>query len=115
MQAFLGGNLCLTPLAVRIPMGPMSSQKGRILTIPLDQLFLDPNNYRFIDREDYKEVSGNNVYSKKIQDRTQKWLLGRKQENVRDLIDSLRSDIRRNSQSERLYPGRACFATHGGN
>lgn len=58
--------------------------------IPLEQLYLDPNNYRFIDESLYKPVSIEQTFDKDVQTRTQKLILGEREENVRDLIESLK-------------------------
>lgn len=54
----------------------------------IDRLILDPNNYRFIDRPDYKAVTDEEVADARIQQRTLNFILGRNQENVKDLISS---------------------------
>lgn len=54
----------------------------------IDRLILDPNNYRFIDRPDYKAVSDEEVADARIQQRTLNFILGKNQENVKDLISS---------------------------
>ncbi len=54
----------------------------------LDRLLLDPNNYRFIDKKEYKEVPEDKVDDTNVQKRTQKFLLGKNNSNVEDLIRS---------------------------
>jgi AAA15 family ATPase/GTPase len=54
----------------------------------IDRLILDPNNYRFIDRPDYKAVTDEEVADARIQQRTLNFILGKNQENVKDLISS---------------------------
>lgn len=54
----------------------------------VDRLLLDPNNYRFIDRSDYKFVSDEQVADPRIQQRTLNFIWGKNQENIRDLISS---------------------------
>jgi hypothetical protein len=58
----------------------------------IDRLILDPNNYRFIDRVDYKPVPDDFVTEARIQTRTMNFILGRNQENVKDLISSFISN-----------------------
>jgi AAA15 family ATPase/GTPase len=60
---------------------------SRIIT-HIDSLVLDPNNYRFIDRVDYKVVPNDQVTDDRIQQRTLNFILGKNQENVKDLISS---------------------------
>jgi AAA15 family ATPase/GTPase len=54
----------------------------------IDRLLLDPNNYRFIDRADYKPVPDDQVADDRIQLRTLNFILGKNQDNVKDLISS---------------------------
>lgn len=54
----------------------------------IDRLILDPNNYRFIDRADYKHVPDELVADARIQLRTINFILGKNHENVKDLISS---------------------------
>lgn len=58
----------------------------------IDRLILDPNNYRFIDRQDYKEVSDSEAADPRIQQRTLNFILGKNQSNVQDLISSFKSN-----------------------
>lgn len=54
----------------------------------IDRLILDPNNYRFIDRPDYKTVPDVEFADARVQQRTLNFILGKNQENVKDLISS---------------------------
>jgi len=54
----------------------------------IDRLILDPNNYRFIDRPDYKSVPDEELADARVQQRTLNFILGKNQENVKDLISS---------------------------
>lgn len=54
----------------------------------IDRMILDPNNYRFIDRPDYKVVPNEEVADARVQQRTLNFILGKNQENVKDLISS---------------------------
>lgn len=54
----------------------------------IDRLILDPNNYRFIDRPDYKPVTDAELADARVQQRTLNFILGKNQENVKDLISS---------------------------
>ncbi len=65
---------------------------GRRISVSLGSLYLDPNNFRFIDREDYKPVPQEHQFDAEVQRRTTRFILGRIQENVRDLIMSLREN-----------------------
>lgn len=60
--------------------------------VALKHLYLDPNNYRFIDASEYTKVERKNLFDEKIQKRTTALILGDKQENVKDLIDSFRKN-----------------------
>ena len=54
----------------------------------LDRLLLDPNNYRFIDKPEYKEVPENEINDTRVQQRTLNFLLGKNDSNIKDLISS---------------------------
>jgi hypothetical protein len=60
--------------------------------LSLKSLFLDPNNYRFIDAETYVPVSDDQLTHAEVQRRTNYLILGKNAENVRDLIDSFRKN-----------------------
>lgn len=63
----------------------MSSNR---ITKHIDRLILDPNNYRFIDRPDYKKVHNNELTDVRVQQRTFNFLLGKNNANIKDLISS---------------------------
>jgi len=54
----------------------------------LKTLYLDPNNYRFIDNKDYIKVSEEKILDTVIQARTRRFIEGKNQSNIKDLIDS---------------------------
>lgn len=56
--------------------------------VPLKRLFLDPNNYRFIDDADYVSVPDEKRLDAQVQKRTTGFILGDGRENVKDLIQS---------------------------
>ncbi|HRF56474.1 MAG TPA: hypothetical protein PLV58_03665, partial [Campylobacterales bacterium] len=58
----------------------------------LKNLFLDPNNYRFIDEKDYKKVSRKDILNEKIQKRTKSFIEGAKRANIADLITSFKAN-----------------------
>ena len=58
----------------------------------IDRLFLDPNNYRLIDRPDYKRAPENKISDPDVQKRTRFLLLGKNNENVKDLIASFKEN-----------------------
>lgn len=60
--------------------------------LSLKSLFLDPNNYRFIDSKNYSEVSEDHVTNTEVQRRTTALILGKNSENIRDLIDSFKKN-----------------------
>lgn len=67
------------------------STQDRRQNISLKNLFLDPNNYRFIDDENYTEITEESSFLRDdVQRRTLSLILGRSAENVKDLIDSFR-------------------------
>jgi AAA15 family ATPase/GTPase len=58
----------------------------------IDSLLLDPNNYRFIDKSEYKFVPENQISDERIQQRTLNLLVGKNNENIKDLIVSFKSN-----------------------
>ena len=58
--------------------------------VSLQDLYLDPNNYRLIHEKDYQEISSNSVKEKRVQGRTFKMLAKDKNQNIQDLIDSFK-------------------------
>ena len=58
----------------------------------IDRLLLDPNNYRFIDKAEYRFISDEEVTDPRIQQRTQNFLQGNKNSNILDLISSFKSN-----------------------
>jgi ABC-type Mn2+/Zn2+ transport system ATPase subunit len=73
---------------------PASSADGksRRLSLALSSLYLDPNNYRFIDHEDYVEVPESQLTDDEVQRRTRRLILGPYEENVSDLVASLKQN-----------------------
>lgn len=58
----------------------------------LKNLYLDPNNYRFVDNDNYKKVEDNELIDEKIQRRTKTFIEGNKRENIKDLISSFKAN-----------------------
>jgi hypothetical protein len=67
-------------------------QSPRFITKHVNKLLLDPNNYRFIDKNDYKKVSQKYIADSQVQKRTMNFLLGKNRENIRDLIASFKEN-----------------------
>ncbi|MDX9724208.1 MAG: ATP-binding protein [Myxococcota bacterium] len=65
-----------------------SESRGRRLSLALSSLYLDPNNYRFIDHPDYRQVDEERVGGEEVQRRTRRFLLGQNAEHVADLMVS---------------------------
>lgn len=67
------------------------SQADRRHNVNLRNLYLDPNNYRFIDEDAYTKVEHESGLTREdVQRRTMQLVLGKHAENVKDLIDSFR-------------------------
>ena len=66
--------------------------RGRRQSVSLKSLYLDPNNYRFVDHPDYRPVPPDHVFDADVQRRTTVFVLGRNQENVRDLAASIKAN-----------------------
>ena len=61
-------------------------------TVPLRSLYLDPNNFRFVDHPEYRPVPPERIFDADVQRRTTGFVLGRAQENVHDLIASIKEN-----------------------
>lgn len=66
--------------------------RGKRRNVALSNLYLDPNNFRFVDRPEYRAVPPERVFEADVQRRSTSFVLGRQQENVRDLIASMRAN-----------------------
>ncbi|HAT1524263.1 TPA: hypothetical protein I8W80_003986, partial [Aeromonas hydrophila] len=58
----------------------------------LGSLYLDPNNYRFIDKDEYIPVSDVDITDPRIQKRTAILVAGKRNEEIKDLLDSLKQN-----------------------
>ncbi len=65
-----------------------SNERGRRFPLSLSSLYLDPNNFRFIDDGDYHTVPDDRLTKADIQRRTQRFILGPGAERIKDLIAS---------------------------
>ncbi len=66
--------------------------RGRRHTVSLARLYLDPNNYRIVDNPEYRPVAPADVFNLDVQRRTTRFVAGRTQENIRDLIASIKEN-----------------------
>ena len=66
--------------------------RGRRQTVSLARLYLDPNNYRIVDNPEYRSVAPEAVFKRDVQRRTAGFVRGKSQENVRDLIASIKEN-----------------------
>ena len=66
--------------------------RGRRQNLSLGRLFLDPNNFRFLDHPEYRPIAAENLFDGDVQRRTTGFVLGRHQESVRALIDSIKAN-----------------------
>ena len=71
---------------------PAEQLRGKRQTVSLARLYLDPNNYRIVDNPDYRSVASADVFNPDVQRRTTRFVLGRSQEHVRDLIASIKGN-----------------------
>ncbi len=65
--------------------------KGKI-SRNIKNLYLDPNNYRFVDDLNYEKISDEKLQDEKIQRRTRGLIEGLKREKIKDLIDSFKAN-----------------------
>ena len=66
--------------------------RGERRNVSLANLYLDPNNYRFADHPDYRQVEPEAVFGADIQRRTTMFVLGRNLANVRDIMASIKEN-----------------------
>ena len=66
--------------------------RSRRQSVSLGRLYLDPNNFRFVDHTEYRPVPPERVFDPDVQRRTTSFVLGRQLENVRDLIASIKAN-----------------------
>ena len=66
--------------------------RGRRQRVSLASLYLDPNNFRFADHEDYRPVAPEEVFKPDVQRRTAKLVLGDNLANVQDLVASVKEN-----------------------
>lgn len=62
------------------------------INVSIDQLYLDPNNYRFVDAESYTPVSEDMATDERTQKHARNLLLGHGNENITDLIKSFKTN-----------------------
>lgn len=58
----------------------------------LKNLYLDPNNYRFVDNLNYSKVDEKSLIKDSIQKRTRAFIEGKSISNIKDLVDSFRAN-----------------------
>ncbi|MDR1896985.1 MAG: AAA family ATPase [Prevotellaceae bacterium] len=66
--------------------------ESKRITKHIDRLLLDPNNYRFIDKSEYRIVPDGQVSDDRIQQRTFNFIAGKSNENISDLIISFKTN-----------------------
>lgn len=66
--------------------------KATVISVKLDQLYFDPNNYRLINDERYIKVDEDKITDDIVQKRTFGILCGSKNDNIKDLLDSFKSN-----------------------
>ena len=71
---------------------PAEQPRGRRHAVSLARLYLDPNNYRLVDNPEHRPVAPEAVFNPDVQRRTIRFVLGHLQENVRDLIASIKEN-----------------------
>lgn len=64
----------------------------KLISRHIDKLFLDPNNYRFIDNKNYVNVNSEQITDYRIQQRTLSFLCGKNNELINDLVISFKAN-----------------------
>ncbi|MFH1464668.1 MAG: AAA family ATPase [Pseudomonadota bacterium] len=67
---------------------PVQEARSKRINLSLASLYLDPNNFRFIDHQDYSMVPDDALTDEDIQRRTRALIVGSNAELVQDLIAS---------------------------
>lgn len=57
--------------------------------VKLKDLYLDPNNYRFIESEDYVQILEEDILNKSVQDRTMRLLMSK---GITDILESMKDN-----------------------
>lgn len=70
----------------------IQSEPNKKVSKNIKNLFLDPNNYRFVDNEHHRFVPDEDVLDPQIQKRSRNFIEGYKQENIKDLIASFKAN-----------------------
>jgi len=63
-----------------------------IIKLNISDLLLDPNNYRFIDADNYNPVSEDKYADEKVQANTLRLVMGKGNENIYDLVSSFKAN-----------------------
>ncbi|HEY5588666.1 MAG TPA: AAA family ATPase [Candidatus Paceibacterota bacterium] len=58
----------------------------------LKNLYLDPNNYRFVDNSNYQQINDDSALKDVIQKRTRNFIEGKNISNIKDLVQSFKSN-----------------------
>jgi len=66
--------------------------ESKRITKHIDRLLLDPNNYRFIDKFEYKVVPDEHIADDRVQQRTFNFIVGKNNENISDLVTSFKNN-----------------------
>lgn len=66
--------------------------KVRTDFVSVSNLYLDPNNYRFIDLADYIHVEDNMILDSAVQARTLRFVCGKSNEGIQDLLVSFKTN-----------------------
>ena len=66
--------------------------RSRRQAVSLSNLYLDPNNFRFVDHPDYRYVADEDVFKADVQRLTQTFVAGESQEHIQDLIASFKEN-----------------------
>ncbi len=70
----------------------INEEKNSKVSRNLKNLYLDPNNYRFADNNNYKKIFDEEILNDNIQKRTRNFIEGKNREGVKDLLDSFRAN-----------------------
>lgn len=74
------------------PTGEPILETAKRRSFNLKNLYLDPNNYRFVDNDNYVEVPEEKLFDENVQKRSSTFIEGKKRANISDLIASFKSN-----------------------
>jgi len=67
-------------------------EKNERKTIHLNNFYLDPNNYRFVDNNKYEPIPNDKIIDATVQRQTRKFIEGKNRDGIKTLLNSFRAN-----------------------